>query len=66
MSYILLSQQNKTMDELIQDNIVLKKELMILEKANEQLKSECDSYKTAYQRYSSFFIIKIAKKLLGR
>lgn len=64
--YYIIDENNKNANELLQENISLKKEINVLTVANGQLKEECERYKSAYERYSSLFIIKIAKKILGK
>lgn len=65
MAYIV---EDKDFDrqELINENIALKKEIEILETSNAQLDREMTNYKQAYEKYSNMFIIRIFKKLLRK
>ena len=53
-------------DELIKENLALKKEITVLETANAQLIKERDTYKAAYEKWSNFFAVRLAKKIMRR
>lgn len=65
MSYIV-NEIGADRQNLVNENIALKKEIEILEVANAQLLEEMNNYKNAYERYSDMFIIKIIKKILRK
>ena len=66
MAYKIYEAPRDDNDALIKENLVLKKEIQILETSNTQLSKERDMYKAAYERYSSFFVIKFLKIITGR
>ena len=66
MAYKISYAPKTDSDALIKENIALKKEILVLETANKQLLKDRDSYKFAYERYSSFFAIKFLKKIMGK
>ena len=51
---------------LLNENISLKKEIKVLEVANKQLLEEMQNYKNAYERYSNFFLFRLFKKIFRK
>lgn len=66
MAYIVTEESCVDTAQLVQKNIALKKEIIVLETANAQLKREAETYKNAYERWSNNSVIRLAKKVLRR
>ena len=66
MAYIVTEESRIDNAQLLQENIALKKEIIVLETANAQLKREAETYKSAYERWSNNTVIRLVKKVLRR
>ena len=66
MSYIITDESKVNYELLPQEILALKKEIVVLETANKQLKKEAETYKRAYERWSNHAVIRLAKKIAGR
>ena len=67
MKYIIQeSERLADRDELLQENLALKKKITVLETANAQLIKERNTYKAAYEKWSGFFVIRFIKRITGR